>query len=873
MAQMLSAGLFVEEMASSQNVVQSVSASNLGVVGYFSQGPTDTATLVTSSTQFQRVFGSDPGISPTWKNTAAFFANGGTRAYVVRVAPSDASAASASIQSKHYDQFLVRSSTGTTATLTGVAGSFLTNSGSTTAVRGATTFEWRSAGVALTGGTAVTAVNRNGAALVFDGVAGTGTLIHEGRIPSGSLPALKAGLRAVDGGASITFDWLVGAGPATDATAAYTSLTTVGNLITSNVTTDGSFVIDLETGVFVLTCGAVKSPKLGSALKISFTPTVAHTATTGVTFDIAPNGNNNLVTAVTDVIDAGFVNLVDGSFSVTMPAAAYVHKYGSVLATYKTNAWAVTPTSKGSWGDDLQFSTYGNANYFVASTQSYSKFDVQVSKLNASASTVSSPVYDVVESYEELDFSDSTNASYVSSVLNELSDYVRLSTFVGGAPGSLAGVQKTLILGMGSVPGTGNAFSVTVPGISSSNKIGARSVTISYTADADSLVKTITDDGRSALQGSVTGATKTINYSSGALEFTVAQNIKAGTNVTITYAVMPEETVHAELFADTTKAYSFSTYSFYAAGADGTYDSAHFSTAQLTTLSLSMTSPKTGMYALDQVDEIMTVIVPDLAGDATAARDQLTYAQTRALSPSGGDRFIVLCTPQSRDAAGAVDWFRHDLNTYSKYAALYWPWIKVTDPLINNRKKTIPPLGHIAGIYARTDSTKNVGKAPGGTVDGALSYISELEYSPTLGDRDTVYPNKINPLISSPQTGMAVWGVRTIAIESEWRYINTRRLFMFLEKSIFNAMHWVVFENNGAGLWSLIKGQLSSYLGNLFSQGYFAGNSASQAFYVICDETNNTQASIDQGVLIVDIGVAANKPAEMIRLRFAQKSL
>jgi uncharacterized protein len=228
--------------------------------------------------------------------------------------------------------------------------------------------------------------------------------------------------------------------------------------------------------------------------------------------------------------------------------------------------------------------------------------------------------------------------------------------------------------------------------------------------------------------------------------------------------------------------------------------------------------------------------------------------------------------PKGSSAQEAVDWFRFDLARQSKWAALYWPWVKVADPLANNRPLVMPPLGHVAGVYARTDNTRNVGKSPGGTVDGALRFLLGLEANTVQGERDLVYPNKINPLISSPQTGMAVWGVRTISPTSEWRYINARRLFMFLEKSVFDATHWIVFENNGPGLWTRIKAQLEGFLKSLYNENYFAGNSPAQAFFVIVDETNNPPESIDLGQVIIDIGVAPNKPAEFVRFRFQQKT-
>jgi phage tail sheath protein FI len=192
---------------------------------------------------------------------------------------------------------------------------------------------------------------------------------------------------------------------------------------------------------------------------------------------------------------------------------------------------------------------------------------------------------------------------------------------------------------------------------------------------------------------------------------------------------------------------------------------------------------------------------------------------------------------------------------------------------MNNRPTLVPALGHIAGVYARTYNNRNVGKSPGGTVDGALIYLVGLETSPTQEDRDLLYPNKVNPLISSTQTGLAVWGVRTISNVPDWRYINARRLFMFLEKSVFNATWWIVFENNGPGLWTRITAQLESYMGNLFSQGYFAGVNPSQAYFVVCDSSNNTPATIEAGQVIIDIGAAPNKPAEFVRMRFQQKSL
>ena len=268
----------------------------------------------------------------------------------------------------------------------------------------------------------------------------------------------------------------------------------------------------------------------------------------------------------------------------------------------------------------------------------------------------------------------------------------------------------------------------------------------------------------------------------------------------------------------------------------------------------------------------MQLAIPDFVGDITITGDILDYVDSRASLPAGGDRFAILQPPVGSSAQEAVAWFRFDLGRFSKFAALYWPHIRVADPLAGNRPKVMPALGHIAGIYARTDSNRNVAKAPGGTVDGALRFLTGLEMDPTQGERDFVYPNKINPLISSPQTGLAVWGVRTMASESEWRYVNVRRLFMFMEKSVFNATHWIVFENNGPALWARIKAQLTGFLNNLYNEGMFAGATPSEAFFVIVDDSNNDASSIAAGQVIIDVGVAANTPAEFVRFRFQQTS-
>jgi hypothetical protein len=434
--------------------------------------------------------------------------------------------------------------------------------------------------------------------------------------------------------------------------------------------------------------------------------------------------------------------------------------------------------------------------------------------------------------------------------------------------------------GDGTVTGT-TTFNTALTLISTGASVMPRSVVITYIDSATAKPFTITDDGAGNLTGSVSGAgTNTINYDTGVIVFTTATAISAGTFVTATYAQGPLEssapgqTGHVEYYGDAFGQGVSAPVKGYRHGSDGTFtDPTKYGEEQFTVQGTSLEANSEGLYALNLVDELMQVIIPDFAGNTLVTQDLLDYAFSRTQQPSGGDRFIILTTPMGETAQGAVNWFRFSLATYSDYAALYWPWIVVADPLNNGQPLTIPGLGHVAGIYARTDATKNVGKAPGGTVDGQLNFLLGLEYKPTQSDRNLVYQNKINPFISSVQAGNAVWGVRTISINDEWKYINARRLFMFLEKSIYNSTFWIVFENNGPALWGKIKGQVSGFLNSLFTQGYFAGTSPEQAFFVTVDNTNNTPTTIAEGQVNINVGAAPNTPAEFVIFSFQQITL
>lgn len=813
MAENLSAGVFIEEVPSANQTVDSVSTSNMGIVGFSTRGPTNRATLIGSDKQYLNTFGGLTKQSLMGHQVSAFFANGGKRAFVVRVVPDDAVKAEGFLGSAIRDQVSISDvGDGTVVTFdqTALTNEIKVNGGVSPVVPSTFAFKWRAAGVAVVAEVA-TAITE--AVSDYAGVLA-------------GVPAFEAGLPAVVKG-SITFKWDDGVPRAV--------LVPETGIIADPLLTG---VFDHATGKYAIHFVTPPAAAPGN-LTVDYTPAAA---TTTLVDDGA-----GVFAAGTTLTGPGSINYSTGAFAFTCAAGKQPLLGSSLIANYTIKAWNLKARSEGLWGNGVQLQLRGNANYYSKATSAYTRFDATVLLQNEETLA-----YEAVESYEELVLDDPLSPVYLADVINELSDYLEIIEPASNElPGSLAGVGRTFVIKGSAGVAADKTVAVTLPAA----PVAKRSVVISYQSAGET--KLITDDGKGGLVGDIdTTQTATINYTTGAVVVTLALTPTFGTLVSAAYNTAATETTKLGTLA---------------AGSDGSFTSDHFSRSQFSAPDLAATFK--GLFALSKIDEIMQVVIPDFAGDVTVTNDLLDYAESRADLPSGGDRFIVLVTPKGKSAQDAVDWFRNDLGRYSKFAALYWPWVKVADPLSNNRPVVQPPLGHICGVYARTDSKRNVGKSPAGIVDGALRFITALEYEPTQTDRDYVYPNKINPLISSAQTGKAVWGARTISLESEWKYISARRLFMFVEKSIFNATHWVVFENNGPSLWSRVKTQLQGFLGNLFIDGYFAGTTPKDAYFVTADQSNNPQSSIDAGQVIIDVGIATNKPAEFARFRFQQKSL
>lgn len=280
---------------------------------------------------------------------------------------------------------------------------------------------------------------------------------------------------------------------------------------------------------------------------------------------------------------------------------------------------------------------------------------------------------------------------------------------------------------------------------------------------------------------------------------------------------------------------------------------------------------RTGFAGLEAVDEITMLSVPDVMAAYQRGIIDLEAVQAVQLAMIAhcelmGDRVAILDAPPALNAQQVKEWRTDKAGYDSKYAALYWPWIKVFDPL-KGQGILVPPSGHMAGIWARNDDTRGVHKAPANeVVRGAIT----LELQITKGEHDQLNPSGINCIRAFPGRGVRVWGARTISSDPEWRYLNVRRLFNYVEESILEGTQWVVFEPNDPRLWDAVKRNVSAFLRRVWRDGALFGTSAAEAFFVKCDAENNTQDTIDIGQLIIDVGIAPVKPAEFVIFRIAQ---
>jgi phage tail sheath protein FI len=282
---------------------------------------------------------------------------------------------------------------------------------------------------------------------------------------------------------------------------------------------------------------------------------------------------------------------------------------------------------------------------------------------------------------------------------------------------------------------------------------------------------------------------------------------------------------------------------------------------------------RTGFSGLEAVDQVTMIAVPDLMSAYQSGAidlDGVQGVQTKMIEHCElmGDRIAILDPPPGLSPQQVAEWRQEKTGYDSKYAALYYPWFSVLDPLTGTNR-AVPPSGHIAGVWARNDDSRGVHKAPANEViRGATRPETQL----TKGEHDLLNPIGVNCIRAFPGRGIRVWGARTLSSDAEWRYLNVRRLFNYLEESIMDGTQWVVFEPNDDALWARIRRTISAFLVNEWRKGALFGLTPDEAFYVKCDRETNPAEGIDAGQVVCEIGVAPVKPAEFVIFRLAQFS-
>lgn len=281
-----------------------------------------------------------------------------------------------------------------------------------------------------------------------------------------------------------------------------------------------------------------------------------------------------------------------------------------------------------------------------------------------------------------------------------------------------------------------------------------------------------------------------------------------------------------------------------------------------------------GLGGLEPLDDVTMICVPDLMSSYQSGEIDMKGVQ--AVQQAVIDYcelvrycFAILDAPPGLMPQEMKEW-RNQVNYDSTRAAVYYPWIEVADMTGNNgRTRKVPPSGHVAGVFARTDNTRGVHKAPANEL---MRGVLGLEVQVTKGEHDLLNPIGVNVIRSFPGRGIRIWGARTLSSDPAWRYINVRRLFNMIEASIERGTQWVVFEPNDQFLWSRVTRDVRAFLKTVWRTGALFGQTPEMAFYVKCDEETNPPELRDLGQLAVEIGIAPVKPAEFVVFRISQWS-
>ncbi len=271
----------------------------------------------------------------------------------------------------------------------------------------------------------------------------------------------------------------------------------------------------------------------------------------------------------------------------------------------------------------------------------------------------------------------------------------------------------------------------------------------------------------------------------------------------------------------------------------------------------------TGFAALENVEDIAIIMAPAASASGTTTH-QGVVLETQKHCAKMRYRIGIVDASEGMSLSEVRD-FRSLFD--DSRLALYYPWVNTTDPTRQRDTINLPPAGFIAGIYADTDVQRGVHKAPANVVvRGALRFAQDINRF----QQELLNPNGVNCLRTLPGRGNRVWGGRTLSSDPEWKYVNVRRYFLFLERSIEKSTQWAVFEPNAEALWANVRTAVEDFLYNEWRNGHLLGTSPKEAYFVRCDRSTMTQNDLDNGRLVCQIGVSPIRPAEFVIFRIGQ---
>jgi phage tail sheath protein FI len=288
-----------------------------------------------------------------------------------------------------------------------------------------------------------------------------------------------------------------------------------------------------------------------------------------------------------------------------------------------------------------------------------------------------------------------------------------------------------------------------------------------------------------------------------------------------------------------------------------------------------------GIYALTKVDLFNLLSIPEAAralpGNPNSPDPNINateiYSAAIALCDQRRAMLLIDPPPNVNTVAAAVDWKTNTLGVVDANGAAFFPRLRLADALNNGQLRTFAPSGVVAGVYANTDATRGVWKAPAG-IGATLNGVQNMTYQLSDQENGALNPLGLNCFRTFPLYGPVLWGARTLvgadAMTNQWKYVPVRRVALFLEESLYRGTKWVVFEPNDEPLWAAIRLNVGSFMDSLFKKGFFQGITADQAYFVKCDDETTTQADIDLGIVNILVGFAPLKPAEFVVIQIEQ---